>query len=173
MPNTNNTPVVNPTTDEEVKDSSLQVGQKLLSQNEVNSIIQKRLDEETKKFNELKAKEIAEVERLAKLSADDREKELLAKSETERQERDKELTLRENKLEGIQKLAEAGLEISLIENVLTTDKEQMGRNIERLQSAFQKAVEVKVNERLKGGTPQSYDNNNNSNNISTPLKKLY
>lgn len=141
------------------------------SQEEVNKIIAERLEREQKKFEKLlqekTALAAAEAERLAKLTAEEKEKELLAKQQAELKAKELELTLKENKIEAYEKLAELKMPAKFVDFVLSEDKEAMREKIEVLHKEFTKAISQAVQEHLKGATQKAPEENNNILDSST------
>lgn len=136
------------------------------TQEKIDAIVSKRVSEKEasleKKFQEdLKAK-LEEERRLAKLSADEREKELLAKQKEANEQRDRALTERENKLEAINKLDEYGIPVKFADLFVSTDKEVMLQKIEIFKSEYDKAVDEAVNAKLAISKSQSDPNSTTS-----------
>ena len=132
---------------------------KTLTQDEVNAIVQKeKADAKAKYEKEIekaRAEAKAEAERIAKLTQEEREKELAEQQKQALASKEKELTLRENKLEGLSKLTEAKIPTTFIDFVMSEDKEQMGKNIESFKTEWDKAINAEVENRLKGDTPKA------------------
>lgn len=98
----------------------------------------------------------AKADEAAKLAAMDAEK----KAAYERQKLEKELadreaavTRRELKAEARSQLAEKGLPTELADNLDYSNAENCKASMDAIETAFKKAVESAVNERLKGGQP--------------------
>lgn len=121
---------------------------------EVDKRIAKALETAKSKWNEEKQDEINRAEQLAKMSAEERkEAEDKAKAES-LEKREKELNMREYRYEAKHQLEENGLPDSFVDMVLSDDPAKTKNNITAVRSEFDKAIEVAVNERLKGKTPQ-------------------
>ncbi|MFF2449360.1 DUF4355 domain-containing protein [Neobacillus sp. NPDC058068] len=106
---------------------------------------------------EFKAKlelEKAEAQKLAGLSAADKEKALLEKSKNEIEAREKAIAVKELKLETINILNEKKLPITLADFLLADDAEKTKSNVDTFEKAFREAIEAGVNERLKGTLPK-------------------
>ena len=133
--------------------------EKIFKQEDVNEIVKKRLTKERAKFEEdFKTKlalEKKEAERLAKLSEDDREKEVLrlAKEELENER----LTFQREKLElqVTKELAEKGLPITFAKLLVTKDADTSLENIKLFEKDWQEALEKAVVEKLKGTSPRA------------------
>ncbi len=141
---------------------------KSFTQAEVDKMIQDRLARESKKLaKEQQAKieeAVKESERLAKLTEDERQKELVKQKEQTLLEREKELQAKEQELERItllnlskDRLDEKSLPISFADMLTSNakDADEINENIKNFEVEFKKAVEVGVNERLKGSSPLS------------------
>lgn len=130
------------------------VTDKTYTQSEIDAIISKRLDRERKDANERIKQAVTEAQKLAKMSADER-------LEHERQEREKTLaereqgiTKRELRAEALQQLAEKGIPKELADVLPYNDADSTSAAIVAVETAFRKAVELAVNERLKGQAPK-------------------
>ncbi len=95
----------------------------------------------------------SEAERLAKMSADEKAEHEREKREAELQKREAELNARELKQGAKDMLIEKNLPVELADLISYSNAEQTKEQIGKLEEAFNKAVENKVNERLKGKTP--------------------
>ncbi len=126
-------------------------------QSAFDSRVTKAIETAKKNWEKAKNKELedarTEAQKLAKMSADE-------KAEHERQKREKELKERENALmarelkQGAKDLLiEKKLPVEFSDLIHYTDAETTKSQIEKLETAFNSAVEAKVNERLKGKTP--------------------
>lgn len=125
--------------------------EKLFSQDEVNNIVQKRIDREMKKYKT----DLVEAEKLARMSESEK-----AKHEFE-QERQAFLTQKAEfdkaqlEVQAIKELSNKSLPTSFVNFILAEDAETINKNIESLQAEWSNAIQAEVNERLKGRTPQA------------------
>jgi hypothetical protein len=94
--------------------------------------------------------EKAEAQKLAGLSAADKEKALLEKSKKDIEDRERAIAQKELKLETINILNEKKLPITLADFLLADDAEKTKSNVDTFEKAFREAIEAGVNERLKG-----------------------
>lgn len=151
-------------------------GGKTFSQEDIDKIVSERLEREREKFKkELeseKSKVQTEAERLAKLSEDEKIKELSEKQSKELADKEKSLTLRENKLIGIDKLNELKIPIRFVDFVLNEDKDQMDKNIDLLHEEWKKAISEEVANQLKGKPPKD-PNPDNSEGKDTEIVKAF
>jgi len=142
----------------EASQNEEQEGAKTFTQDELNKVISERLSQEKKKFEkELSirlAKEKEEAERLAKLSADEKEKELVGKQMEELRLKEREVSLRENKLKAISVFDEAKIPLKLVDFVVDVDAEKMEEKITSLKETWQNAVSDEVSRQLKGTAPK-------------------
>lgn len=117
-------------------------------------------DYETKLENEK-----AEAARLAKLSADEREKELEKKKKEELDQREATIRSQELTLKATDMLTAKGLPLDIRSLVIGKDEADTKSRIEAFEGVFQKAVEAAVNQKLSagakpgagGGQEKSYD----------------
>lgn len=144
---------------------------KVFTQDDVNSIISQRLAKEASKFEQEKkiavekAKE--EAERLATLSQEEKQKELTAKQEAELSKKERELRLRENKLDAQAKLDELKMPIKFAEFVVDEDANTTNERIEVLSTFWNKSLEEAVAKQLSGNPPKDFSKSN-----STEKQKL-
>lgn len=123
----------------------------LLTQEQVNKIIKERVAREKQK----KEEEIKEAERLAKLSRDEREKELNEKTKKELE--DARATIRRMNLEHDTEkiLVEENLPLQFKSFLISSNEENTNENIKTFKKIYDKAVDDAVNERLKGKVPRA------------------
>lgn len=128
--------------------------------------IDKRVSEAIKKRDKKYKEEQSERDRMAKLSEDERIKELNSQREIELQEKFKELTCKELKLDLVDVLAEEGLPLEF-RDIIDVNKyvdveaenrlSELKKDITVFKDTFNKIIDGKVkdikNEYLKGGTP--------------------
>ena len=105
------------------------------------------------------AQAIAEERRQAKLTEEEREKEAKSKREAELNAREKEITLRERKLQAQELLQAKKIPIDLVEFVVDLDETKTRENIEKLAKTYNKSVETGVTDKLKGTPPTDFSNN--------------
>lgn len=130
------------------------------SQEQVNDIVSKRLAEANtkaeKRLKEEVSRAVAEVERQSKLTEAEREKESKVKQQQELDEREKTITLRERRADAKDALIEKDIDPSLVDFVIDIDAEKTSNNIDKLEKAFNKAVELGVKAKLAGNSPEDY-----------------
>ena len=117
---------------------------------------QKAIDDAVKKATE-------EAQRLQKRSEVEREKELQDKKNKEFEDREKNVTLRENKAIAIEKLSELKLPTKLVDFVIDLDPETQDSKITNLHEAFNAAVAEGVAATVKGNAPPDPTKSGNSN----------
>ena len=115
---------------------------------------------------------IAEYERNAKLTEEEREKEAKSKREAELKAREEEITLRERKLQAQELLQAKHIPIDLVDFVIDLDETKTKDNIEKLAKTFNKSVETGVTDKLKGTPPTDFSNSNNNDNTDKPKKVM-
>lgn len=151
-------------------------GAKTFSQEEVNNIVSERLKDvkakNDKAISDAVANAIAEYDRQAKLTEEEREKEAKSKREAELKERENSLTLRERKLQAQELLSQKNIPIDLVDFVVDLDETKTKDNIEKLARTYNKSVETGVTDKLKGTPPTDFSKSNNNNNAEKP-KKVY
>lgn len=137
-------------------------GQEAISfanQSEFDSVVDKRISKALEtartKWEADKEAAVSEAEKLAKMNAAERkEAEEQARIAT-LEKREKELNMREYRYEAKTQLEENSLPTEFVDMVISDDAETTKSNITALKTAFDKAVEAKVQESLKGSTPKA------------------
>lgn len=95
----------------------------------------------------------AESQRVAAMSAEERTGYELSRREAELTEREKQLTRREVKAMALEKLAERGLPRELAEALNCDSEAECLKGLDKLERAFRQAVQLAVDERLRGESP--------------------
>lgn len=138
-------------------------GNKTFSQTDMDNLAGKiRNEEKTKNDQAIKeavANAIAEYDRQAKLTEEEREKEAKSKREAELKTREEKITLRERKLQAKELLQEKNIPTELVDFVVDLDETKTKENIEKLAKTYNKAVETGVTDKLKGTPPKDFSNN--------------
>lgn len=136
-------------------------GGKTFTQKDVDIIISQRLSEEKAKSDQAIKDAIAEYDRQAKLTEEERQKEAKSKYEAQLKAREEEITLRERRLEAQELLQAQNIPIDLVDFVVDLDAKKTKDNIEKLAKTYNKSVETGVTDKLKGNPPTDFSNNNN------------
>lgn len=160
----------NTTTTQEVVTPTTSVnedkGGKTFTQEEVNDLISKRINEVNSKnkasTEEAINKAVAEYKRQAKLTQEERDKESREKRDAELKNREDNITLRERRLDAQEELRKNNIPIDLVDFVISLDADKTKDNIDKLVSVYQKSVEAGVAGKLKGEPPQDFSTNNNT-----------
>lgn len=157
--NKQTTPVVETpaTTNSEVKG-----GNKSFSQTDMDNLASKIRLEEKAKTQEAIKEALAEYDRQAKLTEEEREKEAKSKREAELKAREDDITLRERKLQAQELLQAKNIPIDLVDFVVDLDENKTKENIEKLAKTYNKSVETGVTDKLKGTPPVDFSNSNNN-----------
>lgn len=146
--------------------------QKTFTQEDFDKQLSKTLaDKEAKlekKLKEQLATELAERERLAKLSAEEKDAEERKKRDEQTSSREREIILRENRADARELLQSKNISASLVDFVVDVDADKTTKNIDNLEKAFLKAVEDGVNDRLKGQTPKDKSNPTSTSKATGP-----
>ena len=138
---------------------------KLFNQEQINEIISNKVKHLDKKYEErlreVINQERTEAERLAKLTAEEKEKELVSKYKAEIEAKEKALRKRELHLDATTLLNEKQLPIDLANFVIGDDIEITKTNIDKLEKMYKRAIEKGINEKLKGKPIEDYGSNGN------------
>lgn len=127
---------------------------KTFTQEDVDRLIGDRLKEVREKLEREKQEEVARATELAQLDSKEREKKLAEIHEKEIMEKDRALSLRENKLEAIDILSKNNIPVSMVDYVVDVDKEKTLNNADNFVKAFNEQVSLAVAEKLKGEAPR-------------------
>jgi len=99
-------------------------------------------------------KEREDAERLARLTSDEREKELFERNKTLLEEKEKKLRQREMKLAAIDVLNDEGLPVTFADQLLGESVDDTHDRIQKFKKAWHEAIDTEVNKRLKGRIPE-------------------
>ena len=125
--------------------------EKTFTQDEVNKMIEKRLARAIAKMES----DRKEAEELAKLSEAERQAKLFEKQVKEFEETKRAFENEKMLNETMKQLASKNLSTSFATLLKADDAETTLANINNFEVEFNKAVEARVNERLKGATPRT------------------
>lgn len=141
---------------------------KSFTQADMDNLAGKIRGEEKAKTEELikqaTANAIAEYERQAKLTQEEKDREAKTKREAELRERENAITLRERRIEAQELLSQKNIPIDLVDFVVDLDLSKTKDNIEKLAKTYSKSVETGVTDKLKGQPPKDFSSNNNTDN---------
>lgn len=164
------TPTVNTsvTTDDKGKQTD-----KVLTQETLDTAIAERLaraeEKHKKELAEAIKKATEEATRLATLTAEEKQQELTKKQLGELQEKERQLALRENKLEAIEMLSALNIPIKFAEQLTTTDLAETKAKIEVFAKEWAQAIEQGVAKQVAGtNIPKDLT----TKQASTPLKAV-
>ena len=117
---------------------------KTFTQADMDNLAGKIRSEEKAKVEDLIKQAIAEHDRQAQLSQEEKDKEAKAKREKELAERENSITIRERKLQAQEILAQSNIPIDLVDFVVDLDENKMKSNIERFAKSYNKSIEAGV-----------------------------
>lgn len=106
-----------------------------------------------KKWQMMTDDKVSEAEKLAKMNKEEKAQYMQQKKEKELEDRETAIVRKELMAEAKNTLAEKKLPTELADVLNYTDADACKKSIEAVETAFQKAVEVAVEEKLKGGNP--------------------
>lgn len=140
--------------------------EKTFTQEQVNQMIKKRLEKEKAKFRQEIEAERNEAERLAKMSASEREIELLRK-DREKFEAEKQQFARERMLmETNKQMIQRNLPTDFAEYLLSDSAEKTLDNINQFQKTWDAAINDAVNSKLAGTSPTLPEQDNKQTTFS-------
>ena len=130
---------------------------KTFSQDEVNEIISKRVNEINAKNSEKTAKAIedalADYERKAKLSEEEKAHEEQERLKSELASKERDLLIRENRAEARELLQEKSMPSIFVDYIVDEDLEKTKENINKFEKVWNEAVAEEVKRKLIGRTP--------------------
>lgn len=122
-------------------------------QSEFDRRVQKALGTAKDKWSALMDDKLSEAEKLSKMNKEEKTEYLRQKQEKDIQDREAAITRRELMAEAKNTLAEKKLPASLAEVLNYADADTCSKSISAVEKAFQEAVQMAVEEKLKGGKP--------------------
>lgn len=147
------------TEEDETENEASTEESKTFSQEEVNELIKSRLsrkDEEfNKKLGKLVSEKLAEEKRQSQLTEEQKEVERLEKLKTDLEEKQRELDFRDRFSDAESGLRKVNLDPRFAQWLVNEDKDTTESNIKEFQSLFDKAVESRSIDKLKGKTPKT------------------
>lgn len=143
---------------QEVKDEQIneESREKTFSQKDLDNLASKIRSEEKSKQERLIQEAIAEHDRKAKLTIEEREKEEKTERENALKQREESILLRERTMDAKELLNENGLSSNFVNFVLDKDTEVMKQKIEDLKKEIEKGVSSGVEDKLKGQPPKDF-----------------
>ena len=158
----------------EIQDVSEQ-NQSAKSEIDIDAKINDALTKAQKNFEEmLKKREAAakkEAERLSRLSDEERQKAEIENGRKELELREKELQRKELMLEMTKVLAERKIPIQFMDYLIADDSESTLNRITTFEKEYKTAIEIAVNDKLKGKIPPTTAGNKNQSVNATPRVK--
>lgn len=142
--------------------------EKTFTQDEVNALIEKRLARAMAKMEA----DRKESEELAKLSEAERQRKLFEKQVAEFEATKKAFEAEKMLNETMTQLSQRGLATSFAELLRADNAESTLENINNFEAEFNKAVEARVAERLKGTTPRTSTTKANGEITKEQFKKM-
>lgn len=153
---------------QEIGQEPVKKEEKTFTQEEVNKMIEKRLAREKAKAEQ----ERLEAEELAKLSEAERQKKLFEKQVAEFEAERAEWQASRLKEETRNQLRERNMLSDFDEFVLGADAEATLDKLNRFEALLNKAVELAVNERLKGKAPKTSASGSSGEMTKEQFRKL-
>ena len=154
---------INTNVSEEIKGTDAKVDTvevKTFTQDEVNEIINKRLQRERKDIEAKIEAERKEAEELAKLSEQEKQKKLFEKQVKEFEETKRAFENERLLNETSKQLASKNLPIEFAQLLKDKNAEKTFENISMFEAKFNEAVEKVVTERLRGNVPKTTTSSN-------------
>ena len=145
---------VEETTETETPESTEKTFTQAEVQSQIDAVLSKRISEEKAKNEQAIKDALAEYERQAQLTAEERDREARTKQEALIRAREDEITLREQTIAAKEQLNELGMSSGLVDFVVDLDPSITSANVARLAEEFNRAVEAGVTAKLTGTSPE-------------------
>ena len=146
------------------------------NQAEFDRRVQKAIDTAVsnaqQKWQALADDKLSEAEKLAQMNKEEKAAYMQQKKEKELSDRESAVARKELMAEAKNTLAEKKLPAGLAEVLNYTNAESCNKSIDAVEKAFQAAVEVAVQERLKGGDPMKKAPENSDNSMEKQVEAL-
>ena len=124
---------------------------KTFTQEDVDKAIQKRLARERKKWEQEQQNQQTEAEKLAGMTEKQKKEYQDKKKLEDLEKREKEITKRELSAQAKETLVDKGLPMDLADVLDYTDADACNASIEKVEKAFQQAVQKAIDDKIKGG----------------------
>lgn len=124
--------------------------ERAFTQADIDRIVQRTIRSERQRAEKLVEAARAEAEKLAGLDAEARARSEASRREAEIAAREQALTRRELRAEALETLAKKGLPGALADTLDYGDAERVRASLEGVENAFRSAVQLGVEERLRG-----------------------
>ena len=157
-----------PTFDDILKDKAFQAE----FDRRLSKGIETALANERKRLEQIADDKITEAEKLAKMSDLEKQKYQQEKEAEELKKREAALTKRELMAEAKATLADKGLPSELAQLLDYSDADTVKQSITTIAETYSNAVQVGVDERLKGGKPPKEATNNDPSNLDQMSKEV-
>lgn len=135
---------------------------KTFSQEEVNNVVSKRINEINAKNEEKMKKAIqeakAEWEKQSQMSDEEKQKEEMSKKEQEIAERERNLTLQERSIATKAVLQDKGMPTELADYLIDVEKDTTDSNVEKISKVWDEALSKAVEAKVAGETPKDSSN---------------
>ena len=127
--------------------------ERAFTQADIDRIVQKTIRSERQRADRLVEAARAEAEKLAGMNAEERARHESAQREQALAAREEALVRRELRAEALEALGQRGLPGALAEALDYRDAERVQASLDGVEAAFRKAVQLGVEERLRGVQP--------------------
>jgi hypothetical protein len=131
---------------------------KVYTQAEIEKLIEAETDRKVtlakSRWDKETSKKLTEAEKLAKMSQEDQYKYQLEQKEAQLAAKEREFTLRDNKIAAMKVLSEKEIPADLVDFVVNEDAETMMDNINKLDKYIKTAVANQIKARLASPTPK-------------------
>ena len=128
---------------------------KVYTEDEVNRLADQRVSQARSRWDKETTKKVSQAEKLAAMSQEDQYKFKLEQKEAELEAKEREFTLRDNKIAAMKVLSDKEIPADLVDFVVHEDADTMKANIDKLDKFIKQAVAAQVTKRLASPTPKA------------------
>lgn len=132
---------------------------KTYTQAELDALLQaetdRRITAAQKKWEKSTEYKLKEAEKLSKMSEEERNKAKIEELQAELIKRDKEVSLRENKISCITEMEKRNIPTQLVDFIVSDDADIMLENLNKFEKSLKKLVNDEVNKRISGTNPKA------------------
>lgn len=132
---------------------------KVYTSEEVDRLVQSEADRRVnlaqQKWQKETSKKLTQAEKLSQMSKEDQYQFKLEQKEAELEAKEREFTLRDNKIAAMKVLSDKEIPADLVDFVVNEDADVMKANIDMLDKYIKQAVAAQVTKRMSSPTPKA------------------
>lgn len=150
---------------------------KTFTQEQLDDILQKRLDKQEQKFQKDLDKKLEDTkkewESSKNLTEQEKKEQDLAKKEQDNITREENITRRERRAEALEQFGEMGLPKELVDYVVDLDEEKQSEKIDNFKKNWDAALKKELEKDNEGDAPEDLTNSNKTKKKDLKIKKTF